>query len=1037
MSAADNGGVIGALRRATLFTRATAVTVIVALGSLMAMPTVMAARSELERQDIEASLAPSKQQALSRQLSEAKHTLQRLRDAHEPSPTDAESTLRGTADALARLGTELEQSHHEMLAYYSRIRERLEHAQVSAEILKRHEKAVDQYTKRMERVLDKLDKAASRRAGSRGQLQAAIAGLKQLERHGEARGQHPFDPDNLPSKAVEPEHKREPRTTPGEFQADGLSSRPWPRFASHGDYRLDELAGADDPRWRAATTEVELSEAVEAKAAELDHDPVQIHAWVRNNVQWTPTWGAMQDATHTLSARRGNAFDIAGLEIALLRASDIPARYAVGTIEVEADRFANWAGGFDDVRAAADYASSGGIATTSLVEGGRIAAVRMEHVWVEAALDYLPSRAAVNRTADSWIPLDPSFKQYEFEDGIDVAAVTGIDPEQTAQSFLDSGTIDEQAGYVQGFDPTILQDTQADAESALEDYITNDLPDDATVRDVLGGRRIIEQTYETLPASIANTLVTTGVRYDALPEGLQHRIAFGLGTTITGQLRDPVEFAWPELNGERVTLSFRPATQADEDALKSLLPEGEITDPDQLPDSIPSHLVDVVPELRVGDEVVSSGSTLALGAEMDFGFTVTQRGIGSDTAVSPVSAGSYLAVAVAGGSVAPAKLEGLQTNIESTKAKLESGDDQQLASLTRGDLLGDLFHSGTLAYFGQLDALSRLQTRQQDALIGLAPSAGTYGYTPRVSTLFGTPNTIEPGGVTMDLDRIARTLGGPEDADTRARINTQIGALSSALEHGVPEQMFSTETERAEGVSAVKALAIANREGQRIYEITPENRDSVLPQIGHDQQVMDEIRVALNAGKTVTTHTSSITVPGWQGAGYVIQDPDTGSGAWKISGSLNGGVISWDDIATFLVGLFDSLVKNIAEVLDRSGFFSVIGKIGAVLSVISSFLAAIDVWDQTESVLATLIAGIGTFAIAMSLAFLATQIAGLVALTFSVASAIAVTVAITMLAVVLSAALNSFFVYLLKSARLLIPRVNEIRYASRPQPTYL
>lgn len=35
----------------------------------------------------------------------------------------------------------------------------------------------------------------------------------------------------------------------------------------------------------------------------------------------------MQHAEHTLSSRRSNAMNIAGLEIALLRASDIPARY--------------------------------------------------------------------------------------------------------------------------------------------------------------------------------------------------------------------------------------------------------------------------------------------------------------------------------------------------------------------------------------------------------------------------------------------------------------------------------------------------------------------------------------------------------------------------------------------------------------------------------------------------------------------------------------------------------------------------------------
>jgi hypothetical protein len=39
----------------------------------------------------------------------------------------------------------------------------------------------------------------------------------------------------------------------------------------------------------------------------------------------------------------------------------------------------------------------------------------------------------------------------------------------------------------------------------------------------------------------------------------------------------------------------------------------------------------------------------------------------------------------------------------------------------------------------------------------------------------------------------------------------------------------------------------------------------------------------------VITHTDPISVPGWSGAGYVITDPETGAGAWKIGGGLNGG----------------------------------------------------------------------------------------------------------------------------------------------------
>ncbi len=47
---------------------------------------------------------------------------------------------------------------------------------------------------------------------------------------------------------------------------------------------------------------------------------------------------------------------------------------------------------------------------------------REEHVWVEAAIDFYPSRGAVNKSADSWVALDGSFKQYEDLQGLDVIA---------------------------------------------------------------------------------------------------------------------------------------------------------------------------------------------------------------------------------------------------------------------------------------------------------------------------------------------------------------------------------------------------------------------------------------------------------------------------------------------------------------------------------------------------------------------------------------------------------------------------------------
>jgi hypothetical protein len=101
--------------------------------------------------------------------------------------------------------------------------------------------------------------------------------------------------------------------------------------------------------------------------------------------------------------------------------------------------------------------------------------------------------------------------------------------------------------------------------------------------------------------------------------------------------------------------------------------------------------------------------------------------------------------------------------------------------------------------------------------------------------------------------------------------------------------MFVNAQNPGEGISAVKALGKANAQGQRIYHITPANQAATLPNIHHNSLVMEEIRNALNAGKEVLTHTDAVSVPGWSGAGYILFDPKTGDGAFKIGGGQNGG----------------------------------------------------------------------------------------------------------------------------------------------------
>ncbi len=874
---------IGRIRGTSAFMRSLAAAVLVTFTMLILQPAAMAARAAIADQRRQAALQATDEGKLSETVRKVgKHFAELARELEKGETTGAEE------ESLAALREQVASLSDSVLQNFDEIGKHIREHNLAPVILERHRAAVAHYKKEVSALVSDMDAVLA--AGSPEEKRALVQkARKQLAGQKLKRAQQPFDPNDLPFKSLKTKPgKHKPKLTKDEFAAAGLFDNPPVRLAALGDFTFDKLAGATNPDYLADTPEIRLSDAVKAKAAELGYDPVRIFRWVRNNVEWQPTWGAMQDADLTLSAQRGNAFDIASLTIALLRASGIPSRYVHGTIEVPADKFRNWAGGFESISAALTYAASGGIPAAGVVEGGRITKVQMEHIWVEAAIDYQPSRGAVNLDADSWVQMDPSFKQYEYLKGIDPIAISGLDPQALAQQFVDSGTVNEQEGWVSGFDPTILQNAQTQAQQAVEDYVANNMID-PTVGDVIGGRETILQEYPNLPSSLPNRILVTGTRYAKLPESLEHRMGFAFGTDILGDPVGLVSYPMPEVNNRKITLSFRPATAADEEALKSLLPDGEITDLSQLPSSIPSYLVNVVPELAIDGKVVSTGSSMALGEDLPFMFYVTLRGYGTTPYQYKVPAGAYLSIASIGGNVSAARLRALQSRVDATRTKLQSGDAGLIGSLSREDLLGDMFYTGTLGYFAQYLGLGHVIGVQKDAHQYLFAGYGSYGYEPKISYLFGFPRAIQPGGAVMNVRLTTVTGNSTGDAALQRDFSLQTGLLSSTLEHAVPEQMFFSLQQSTDGISAVKALMEARDAGQRIYHITPANQSATLPNIHHDPGTMSEILEAVASGKEVLTHTDAVAVSGWRGAGYIIFDPDSGSGAYKISGGQNGG----------------------------------------------------------------------------------------------------------------------------------------------------
>ena len=148
-------------------------------------------------------------------------------------------------------------------------------------------------------------------------------------------------------------------------------------------------------------------------------------------------------------------------------------------------------------------------------------------------------------------------------------------------------------------------------------------------------------------------------------------------------------------------------------------------------------------------------------------------------------------------------------------------------------------------------------------------------------------------------------------------------------------------TKHIEGVSALKALQIANDEGIPIYTINQSNISTILPQLQLSSDVISDIQNAVNAGDIVTVSKNEITYNGWTGVGYVIIDPTTGSGAYMISGGLGGWIIALKTIALFLLIVLVS-IAIVAAGPEIAAFLTVftetLGELPAALATFVSLL---------------------------------------------------------------------------------------------------
>jgi hypothetical protein len=901
-----------------LFLRTTAQVVLLTFTSLTLQPLQAAVMAERHKQAaITASQTPApqtKDERYGKGLESLREILERAENKQSRGERDDDEVkqLRTTKHNLEALENEVE-------ADFIATGQHLKDANLPAEIINRHEAAVKEFKTKQNELKQKL-KAVEDADDAKDQTKRTDK-VKELATFMKANQHHKThtltDPNKLPfstpNSTIRPplETERAFKTSLFKPQAIHLAG-PIPNGFTLPATSLPLTPTAAD---LAATEDIPLTPAIKALAASLNNNPVQITNWVRNNIEYLPTYGSIQGADMTLQTKKGNSFDTASLLIGLLRAANIPARYVYGTIQIPADRAMNWVGGVTKPEAAQQLMGQGGIPNIGLASGGQIKAIKLEHVWVEAYVDYIPSRGAVNNKPNTWIPMDASYKQYTYTQGMDIKGQIPLDAQALITQAQTGATVDP-SGWVQNINGTAIQTALTTYQTQVQDYI-NAQKATATVGDVLGTKTIIPQNNSILMGTLPYTTIATGGKFTTLPTQVRHQFQYNLYASALDRATDTPIFSFqqslPNIAGKKITLSFAPATQADADLIASPLPaphaDGTPILPSELPTSLPGYLIHLTAELRLDGQIVASGGTFTMGDELvaSEGLFDPARGWDFADDTSPI-AGEYIATHVDLQGISTAQLQSLKDRLASTQAKLTSA---QYAGITKEDTSGDILYSAALSYFAANQAASQIAQRAAGIVEYRRPSFGNFLASAKTSYWFGIPKNVSFPGLMMDINRYASmNVAKDNNANTAIAYNEQSGMRESAYEHLIPEKLFTdpADLNRPQGISAVKALALAASQGQKIYKLNQANQaqhQTLLAQITIDPQAMAEIQNGLAAGKEVVVHQAPITQSGWTGSGYVITDPATGSGAYKISGGANGGFYVALYIATIatLVGL--------------------------------------------------------------------------------------------------------------------------------------
>lgn len=795
---------------------------------------------------------------------------------------------------------------------------------------------------RLESALDSGDVPAVR---------DALAALARLSAEGDVQKRVRFDPRTIAAQAVQPE-LRTPARSRAELEAFLAGDAPRLAQARSALPRsvaaLPQGASAGAAKSGAAAAVPELSDSdeaivtprIQALADSLGRNPVRIHNWVRNTIDFVPTHGAIQGAELTLISRRGNAADTNSLLVALLRASGIPARFVYGTVDVPIGQAVNWLKA-DDAQSAVGAVQAGGIPSTLLRLNGQTVALRLQHVWVEAHVDFTPSRGARHRVPDAWVPMDASFKQYTRTAPIDVLLESGWSAQAAAEALVGQARFGND-GSVTKLDTYAYQqelDRAIGRISQNSDYAQLREP-----QQWMGRYSILASELPVLAGTLPFAVSAASARFAALPASLK----FSISVEMFAAQRDiayenpslSVRLPTVLLHGRSLYVNYQPASATDALGLQSYA--------DSNAASLPLGAFRVIPQIKLGDSVLAEGPVVGMGVQQFWQAGIVDLQGRIDGLYEPYQfpSGSPISFTPDLGGVSESLL------------------DDQFSALPDSSQqpIDRALHLAGIQYWFLNDHRAALYAQGWGGHFLRMPSVGAFAAPMQVRYFFGIPRSGSFAGFATDIkaDRLALHHDDPEK---KLKLSFQIGANGSLSESTTWDLLLNNRA--GNSLSASSIIAWANDNGVPIHTIDASNVDAILPKLQTTADVKDEIRHAALSGMVVVVPEREYARGRIQAAGYVMLDPTTGAGVYRVDGGLNGALnVGCIAKAVLLKALCESrfarlMAKRLADLALRFalriGLAAVMAAVAPplaiILPVVSAVLLAVTIIQVTYEVL--------------------------------------------------------------------------------------